>query len=131
MAHLGEVSEHQSEIERAGAHILAVSFAPAAMVAAYRADHSIAFDIASDVPREAYRAYGLGRGARTSIYRPTAVAQHLALRVRGYRPGPHAQDDVAQLGGDFVIGRDGHIRLSHPSVAGDDRASVRELLAAL
>lgn len=131
MAHLGEVRDHLVSIESAGGRVLAVSFAAPAMAAAYRDDNALPFPVASDEPRAAYRAYGIPRGPVQQVWRPSAVVQHLALRLRGFKPGRHAQRDTAQLGGDFVIGSDGRLRLAHPSVAGDDRVAVSAIVAAL
>jgi AhpC/TSA antioxidant enzyme len=131
MEHLVKVQEHLAEIEAAGARVLAISFGAPEMVAAYRADHALPFPVASDVERNAYHALGIGRGGVQKVWRPSAIWQHIALRLRGYTSGRHRQSDVLQLGGDFVIGRDGRLLLSHPSVAGDDRVSIGEILAAL
>lgn len=131
MAHLGEVRARMADLTNGGARVLAVSFADVEMARAYAGDHALPFPIASDPDRAAYQAYGVGRGSKTKVWRVTAIAQHLWLRLRGFRPGRHHQEDLQQLGGDFVIGADGALRLCHPSSAGDDRASVDELLASL
>lgn len=131
MAHLGEVQSRLAELNANEAKVLAVSFAPPEMASEYAADHALPFPIASDVDRSAYRAFGLARGERARVFRPRAIAHHLGLRLRGFSPGRHQQEDVYQLGGDFVVDREGRIALAHPSVAGDDRAPVAELLDAL
>ncbi len=114
-----------------GATVLALSFAAPEMVATFEKDRGYPFRIASDEPRAAYRIFGIGRAPWWRIYRPSAIAQHLRLRLQGRTPRGPRQEDLAQLGGDFVIGRDGRAILAHPSVAGDDRVAVVELVAAV
>ena len=131
MEHLGEVQRNHGEIEAAGAAVLAVSFAAPEMAAEYAADHRLPFPLASDTEHAAYRAFGLARGERGRVFRPSAILQHVALRLRGFTPGRHRQDDIYQLGGDFVLDRAGNIALAHPSVAGDDRPAMADLLRAV
>lgn len=131
MEHLGEVEQQRAALDAAHARVLAVSFAEPDMAAAYARDRAMVFPLASDAPREAYRAYGLRQGASRNVWRPSAVLQHLGLRLRGFHPGRHRQPDVLQLGGDFVILPSGRLGLSHPSVAGDDRPTIDEILRAL
>lgn len=131
MEHLGQVRDHQRDIESTGAKILAVSFGSPEQVADYREHFSVSVAMASDERRALYRAYGLGRGSIATVYGLAAVRQHLRLRARGFAAAPSSpEQDTLQLGGDFVIDRSGRIVMAHRSRSGDDRISVREIVAA-
>ncbi|MCK5430008.1 MAG: hypothetical protein KAI94_11085, partial [Anaerolineales bacterium] len=39
--------------------------------------------------------------------------------------------DGSQLGGDFIVGKDGTLLLSHPSSSATDRPSIKKLLTVL
>ena len=83
-----------------------------------------------DRRREAYRSWGLGRASRLKLARLDWVRGYARMVLRGdrlARPG----EDVLQLGGDFVIGRDGTIVLAHPQRDFDDRPPAAVLVRTL
>lgn len=83
-----------------------------------------------DRERVAYRRYGLGRAPPTALLRLGWVPGYVRKLLRGdplKRPGL----DVLQLGGDFVIDRDGVVVLAHPSAHFDDREPVGSLVSAM
>jgi peroxiredoxin len=132
MAHLGQVRDHQRNIESRGAKILAVSFGTPAEVEDYRGHFGVEFAMASDRDRALYRAYGLGQGSVLAVYGLAAMKQHVALKAQGFAPAPDApRQDTLQLGGDFVIDASGKIAFAHPSRSGDDRTSIDDFVAAI
>lgn len=131
MQHLGQVRDHQRDIESTGAKILAVSFGSPREVQEYREYFSVSVTIASDLDRSTYRAFGLGQGSLTAVYGPAAIRQHLRLRKQGFAAAPSSpSQDTLQLGGDFVIDREGRIVFAHRGTSGDDRPPVEALVAA-
>ena len=83
-----------------------------------------------DRDRAAYRSYGLGRAPPTQLLGLGWVPGYVRKLLRGdplKRPGL----DVLQLGGDFVIDRNGVVLLAHPSKHFEDREPVGALVRAL
>jgi peroxiredoxin len=75
-----------------------------------------------------YRTYGLRRGGRRDVWlSPPTWLAYARLVVRGGRPHVPRQD-VYELGGDFLVDREGRIawayRSSHPA----DRPPAAEIL---
>ena len=77
--------------------------------------------------REVYRIYGLKESwLRSWNMRTLWLYVRLLLRGRKWRG---IQENSTQLGGDFIVGADGIVRLAHPSKEAADRPAVPELLA--
>ena len=85
----------------------------------------------TDPERAAYDAFGLERrGDLNDVMGPKI----LGAGIRAIRFGvglPGKGQDIRQLGGAFVIDRDGTFRLAQRAATSADRATVDELLAAL
>lgn len=85
---------------------------------------------AADPPRGVYHAYGLGRNSVLRVYGPRILWGYgIRWLLRG--EPPRIQADPLQRGGDFVIGRDGHIRLAHMGRDQADRPPILAILDAL
>lgn len=109
-----------------GAAVLVITREPPDRARAYARELALPFPVLSDEPGVAYRAYGLLRGAR-HVLRPEALLPYLrAAARRGQRPPGR---DPWQLGGDFVLDREGRVALAHPSRHPADRPPLREVLA--
>jgi hypothetical protein len=78
----------------------------------------------------AYHAYGLGRHSVLEAYGPRIVRQYLRWMVEG-KPIRMTRQDTLQRGGDFVVGRDGRLRLSQVGRDQSERPRIREVLDAL
>lgn len=88
------------------------------------------FTVLLDRERTAYQAYGLERSRWRSLH-PRVVWMYVKRWFqRGQFFDSHG-DDTTQLGGDFIVGKDGVLRLIHPSHDPTDRPSVDELLKVL
>jgi alkyl-hydroperoxide reductase/thiol specific antioxidant family protein len=85
----------------------------------------------SDPERAAYDAFGLERrGDLNDVMGPKI----LGAGIKAFRFGvglPGKGQDIRQLGGAFVIDRDGTLRLAQRAATSADRATVDQLLAAL
>lgn len=78
----------------------------------------------SDPSRASYRAYGLRRGARMDVFGPATLPAGLRAAAHGHFVG-RPVGDVYQLGGTFLIGRDGIVRYArYPKHAGDHPAAA-------
>lgn len=96
----------------------------------YRGRFRIPYPVVTDESRATYRAYGLGRGSLWRLWGPPTWKVYARL----LRKGAHLQrpkEDTLQLGGDFVIGRDGRFAFEHPSKGPDDRPPIDDLIAAV
>ena len=120
------------EIEALDAEVLVISFAPANKLDRYRNDLKLPFPIGSDPGGKAYADYGLGKGSRWKIWHPRTLLKYLGYALKGKKiKRPKKDDDLSQLGGDFVIDAQGRVLLAHASERPDDRPSVDTLIAAL
>lgn len=118
--------------EFAPAEVALVTFAQPRVLAGYRRRFVDPLTVLADPERSVYRAYGLGRGSRWQVWGPKVLGRYAALiRDGGRLERPAPGDDLNQLGGDFVVGPDGRLRLCRPQTGPEDRPSVDELLAAL
>lgn len=124
--------EAYGELQAAGAEVLVVSFAHGETLRWHSEALELPFPVAGDPERAAYRSYGLERGSVWQIAHPLVWWRYLVLVARGRRPRrADLGADRLQLGGDFVIGPGGRLRLVHRSRRPDDRPPVAPLLAAV
>ena len=119
------------EFRAAGAAGLLVVQARPVLLAAYLRENPLPFPAVSDPMRAAYAAFGLERSSWGRMLRPHVVAGYLRLVFRGWRPRlPSGQEDVRQLGGDFVLDAAGRLRYAYRSADPTDRPTVEALLRA-
>ena len=86
------------------------------------------FTVLLDRERAVYKAYHLER-SRLRSWHPRVVWIYIKRWFqRGEFYDSHG-DDTSQLGGDFIVDKNGILRLVHPSHDPTDRPSVEELLA--
>ena len=124
--------ERWPELAERDVSALVVSFAAVERLADYRDHLALPFAVAADPHRRAYRAYGLTRGSLWQVWGPRVLWRYVCLLTRGRRlEVPRRGDDLAQLGGDFVVGSDGTLIYAHLSQSPADRPPVAELIRAL
>ena len=127
-----KVLHHRERIEGADGTVLAIGFE--------NLDRMVRgldwpWPVLLDEDHATYDRFGLGRAPVTELLKPNGwmrgyVRELRQGNVRGTllsRPGR----DVLQLGGDFVVDREGTIAFAHPSAEIDDRAPVGALVKAL
>ena len=83
----------------------------------------------ADPTRAAYHAYGLGRNTMLRVYGPHILWQYVKWAMQG-KP-IRLRDDTLQRGGDFVVGGNGQLTLSHTGRDQSDRPPTGDILAAL
>lgn len=96
----------------------------------YRSRHGLPFAVLTDEDRAGYRAYGLGRGSVWRVYGLATLRRYAQLLRRGERL-QRPLEDTLQLGGDFVVGRDGRLAYVFRGSGPDDRPEVDELVEAV
>ena len=82
-----------------------------------------------DEDRRAYEAYGMTSGSVLDVWQPKVLWYYAKRMWRG-KTLDEANGDTRQLGGDFVVDRQGRLLLRHPSQDPTDRPSLEELHAA-
>jgi peroxiredoxin len=87
---------------------------PPEQTRAYRARLGLSFPMLSDPERQAYRAYRLGRLQLRREVNPSHVIALFRQSVRYGAAGSQGQDE-RQLGGYFVVDRDGTLLIAHPA----------------
>jgi alkyl-hydroperoxide reductase/thiol specific antioxidant family protein len=122
------VRDRQSEFGDAAVAVIA--FSAPEYVAAYQRERLAPMTVLIDEHRVAYRDYGLGRGSVWKVWGPKIWWAYLKLIARGRR-FQRPVDDTLQLGGDFVVGRDGRLLYGFRSSDPDDRPPVDDLIAAV
>ena len=110
--------------------VVVIAFSAPDHVAAYQRARLAPLTVLVDEHRVAYRSYGLGRGSVWKVWGPRIWWAYLKLVARGRRL-QRPIDDTLQLGGDFVVGRDGRLLYGFRSADPDHRPAVDDLIAAV
>jgi hypothetical protein len=125
------VRQHYDAIRQLGGEVLAVSFTEPRRLTPYLEKHPLPFPVVADPSRAAYRAFALGSTSWRTFFRGGVLGRYLRLIGRGWLPRASAGEDVLQLGGDFVLDREGGVVLAYRSAEPTDRPAVPVLLEAL
>ncbi|QEL18134.1 peroxiredoxin-like family protein [Limnoglobus roseus] len=124
-----EISRNYERLQEAGIHVLGVGHAPPPVVTQFLERNPIPFPVVTDVSRESYKAMGLPRVPLRHFLRPRILLDFFRLLFKGEKilRLTHTED-IQQLGGDYLIGRDRKILYVYPSRDATDRVSVETLL---
>ena len=130
--HLVEVLEREAEIAAIPADVVLVAFdEPSLLGAKILRDLELPYPLLLDFERRTYADWGMGR---TNIFgamlAPSLNWRYLKLLLRGERFLGMAPD-MYQLGGDFVVDRDGRIAFAHRMRDNGDRAAAAVLIEEL
>jgi len=124
------MAELKDRFERAS--VVVISFEARERVARMQDRLSLPFEVALDANRAAYRTFGLGRASFLRTYtHPNVVLFYGKALLRRRVPDVHLDQDRRQLGGDFVLDREGSVVLAHPERGPEDRAPVGDILRAV
>ena len=116
------------------AELVLLTFTTADLLDEYQERRDLSVPILIDGNRDAYAAYGLGRGSIGRIWGWATLrryAQILRQSDRGMADLTSATEDTRQLGGDFVIAPDGRLSWGYWSAGPADRPLVNEVLEAV
>ena len=106
--------------------VVIVSFGTLPAVQEWLRETCGSFEVVLDSDRAVYKAYGLERSywrSRTLMTRWDYFKAWLA----GMQTHASHEEDTSQLGGDFIVGKDGKLYLVHPSHDPTDRPNVESL----
>lgn len=124
-----QVVSHYSEIQALGAQVVAISFGTPYWAQAWLQETEAPFPLLLDPSHESYRAFGL-MSSRWRALSPRTLLYYF----RAMRSGEEILDsrgDIKQLGGNFIVDRDGIVRFSYASKEPVDRPEVEMLLDVL
>ena len=123
--------QRRADFKRHDVEVLVVGFEAARRVGGFCRRHRLPFRCLVDEQRAVYRAYGMGRASWLRTLTPHSLAPYVRLMFSARTVHREPDQDVRQRGGDFVVGRDGRIRLAYVSDDPADRPTVDAILAAL
>jgi len=112
------------------AEIAVVLFTRQRNLRGYRSRYVDPLSVITDEDRAIYRAFSLGSGSLWQVWGPKVWLKYAQL-LRGGASFEKPTEDTSQLGGDFVIGRDGRLVYVFRSKGPDERPSVDDLLDAV
>ena len=120
----------KEKLEQLEADVLIVAFEPVDFIRAVADDLGIGWPFLADVDRKMYRAYGLPRASARALLSSGTLRYYAkaALKLRFPRL---PKGDAHQLGGDFVIDREGMVRFSHRGRQPADNPPLSRLLKVL
>lgn len=121
--------KRREEIEALGAAVILVAYDEPALLGA-KMLHEIAlpFPLLLDQTREAYARWGMGRtGLTGAMLSPSLNFRYLKLIAKGERFLGFAPD-MFQLGGDFLVDKQGTLVFAHRMRNNGDRADTGMLL---
>ncbi len=124
--------ERKDEIAALGTEVLLVAYDEVSLLQAkLLRGVQVPFRLLFDRDKVAYRSWGMGRTTPLrSFLSPALTWRYLKLLWRGERFLGFAPD-MLQLGGDFIVDREGLMVFAHPMRDNGDRAEVDRLLQEL
>lgn len=123
---MAQLCQHLEELHALDTSVLVISFGTFRGAQRWMEETCTPFKLLLDPDRVVYRMYGLERSLRRSWGLKT-IWRYIRLLAAGRR-WRGIQGDSAQLGGDFIIDKNGVIHLAHRSHDPTDRPDTALLL---
>jgi hypothetical protein len=123
---VAQLCQKQKELKRLNTEVVLISYGEKVEAREWLQEVCSSFEMLLDPERSAYRSYKLKHSWLSSWNLKTLIYYVRALTGRIKWRG--IIGDSAQLGGDFIIGRDGLFLLKHPSKEATDRPKVFDIL---
>jgi hypothetical protein len=120
---------YNSELEVRDTRAALISFGTTDLARKWIAETKASFQFLLDPERKAYQAFGLDHSLSRS-WSPKVWIEYARLMARG-RKWRGIQGDSGQMGGDFIVDRDGILRMAYRSNDPTDRPTVSYLLKRL
>ena len=126
---MAQVVPFAEEIKRLNTDIVAVSFGTPYWANAWLEETQAPFPIWLDPHKESYQLYGMTT-SKLQAWGPRNLWFYVKAFLRGEKSkGNRGETD--QMGGNFIIDKDGIVRLAYPSKNPTDRPEVDTLLDVL
>lgn len=126
---MAQLRQHDDVLKGLNTRVAVISFGTFPGAKAWVQETAVPFDFFLDPQLKAYKAYGLERSLIRS-WGPKVWFTYARLLLSGRR-WRGVQGDSAQLGGDFVVDKNGIICLAYPSHDPTDRPSINSTLEIL
>jgi hypothetical protein len=120
----------QNEFAELNTRVFVISFGSLPAVQQWLSETCPNLTVLLDRERTVYSAYGLER-SRLRAFSPRTLWLYATHHLRGKQMHSSHGDDTSQLGGDFIIHKNGILRLAYPSHDPVDRPPVDDLMKAL
>lgn len=127
---MAQLCQHQNEFKKRNTKVVVISFGTLPAVQEWMNENCDHFTVLLDREREVYKAYGL-EASFWRAYHPRILWLYFKAILAGKKMHSSHGDDTTQLGGDFIIGKDGKFKLVYPSHDPTDRPPVDNLLRVL
>jgi hypothetical protein len=125
-----KVLRHRERIDAAGTAVFVVHDSAKRVREWMLKDLDVPYPVLVDLEMSSYRRWGMGHAAAVSTLAPRVVLGY-ARKILFEREQLRMGTDPTQLGGDFIVGRDGVLAYAHPQTAVDDRPPAGLLLREL
>ncbi|CAN9502395.1 unnamed protein product [Ophioblennius macclurei] len=131
--HIQDLRKNQELLDAHSVGVVVVSFGCQDGAAHWLRDTNCHYEMLLDPSREMYAALGLGASLKKVLGFGNMLlyAEYVADKMQFPRGLPSIQDDMFQLGGDFVLDQYGKVLFSHRCQSPLDRPSVERILSAL
>ena len=126
---MAQVVSHQQEFESLNAKVVTISFGKQYWARAWLQETQSPYPLLLDPDRIAYRAYGLEHSFLRS-WNARTISYHIRALLNG-QEWRGIRGDSGQLGGDFIVDRQGIVRFAYTSHDPTDRPTVDLLLTTL
>ena len=123
---MAQLCQHEGEFKRLNIEVVLTSFGQQEEAREWLQEVCSSFQMLLDPERNVYRSYKL-KHSWLSSWNLKTLAYYIRALMSG-REWRGIIGDSAQLGGDFIIGRDGMFLLKHPSKEATDRPKVSDIL---
>ena len=123
---MAQLCSYDDELERLGVKALLVTFSSKGFAHKFREEVCSSFSVLINRERDLYRTYGL----ESSLLRSWGWRNlwSYAKKLVSGQEWKGIQGDSTQLGGEFIIDRDGTVRFAHRSRDPTDRPRVEALM---
>lgn len=130
--HLQDLEKNKSTLDAHSVEVVVVSFGCQEGASHWLQETSCQFDMLLDADRKLYAAFGLGASLKKVLNFSNMLryAEYVADNYEFPRGLASIQDDMFQLGGDFVLDEHGRVLFSHCCQSPIDRPSVEDILSA-
>ncbi|KAM9707630.1 peroxiredoxin-like 2C [Menidia menidia] len=130
--HIKDLERNQSSLDALSVQVVLVSFGCQEGASHWLQDIGCQYDMLLDPDRKIYAAFGLGASVKKVLNFGNMLlyAEYVADNTEFPRGLPSIQDDMFQLGGDFLLDKHGRVLFSHSCQSPLDRPSVEDILSA-
>lgn len=121
------MQKNKDKFEAYGVETIVIVFAESAKLKEYIEYYKWIYPVYSDPERKVYKLFGLGRAHKNQVFTLGVIWKYLKLIAQGKKL-KKTNEDVYQLGGDFIIDGKGVLQYCFRSKNIDARPRVEDLL---